>query len=31
MNKDHTLGWDPTDPDKENPYRTVYPEWFEDL
>lgn len=31
MNADHTLGWDPTDPDKENPYRTVYPEWFEDL
>lgn len=28
MNADHTLGWDPTDPDKENPYRTVYPEWF---
>ena len=31
MNADHTLGWDPTDPDKENPYRTVYPEWFKDL
>ena len=31
MNKDHTLGWDPTDPDKENPYRAVYPEWFKDL
>ena len=30
MNKDQTLGWDPTDPDKENPYRTVYPEWFTD-
>ena len=29
MNKDHTLGWDPTDPDKENPYREIYPEWFE--
>ena len=29
MNADHTLGWDPTDPDKENPYRAVYPEWFE--
>ena len=28
-NADHTLGWDPTDPDPENPYRTVYPEWFE--
>ena len=29
MNADHTLGWDPTDPDKENPYREIYPEWFE--
>ena len=28
MNADHTLGWDPTDPDRENPYREVYPEWF---
>ena len=28
MNADHTLGWDPTDPDKENPYREIYPEWF---
>ena len=28
MNADHTLGWDPTDPDKENPYRKIYPEWF---
>ena len=31
MNEDHTLGWDPTDPDEENPYRAVYPEWFQDL
>ena len=31
MNADHTLGWDPTDPDEENPYRAVYPEWFKDL
>ena len=31
MNADQTLGWDPTDPDEENPYRAVYPEWFEDL
>ena len=31
MNADHTLGWDPTDPDKENPYRAVYPEWFRDI
>ena len=31
MNADHTLGWDPTDPDRENPYRAVYPEWFKDL
>ena len=30
MNADHTLGWDPTDPDKENPYREIYPEWFTD-
>ena len=30
MNASHTLGWDPTDPDKENPYREVYPEWFAD-
>ena len=29
MNADYTLGWDPTDPDPENPYRAVYPEWFE--
>ena len=29
MNAKHTLGWDPTDPDEENPYRAVYPEWFE--
>ena len=29
MNADHTLGWDPTDPDPENPYRQIYPEWFE--
>ena len=28
MNADHTLGWDPTDPDAENPYREIYPEWF---
>ena len=28
MNEDQTLGWDPTDPDPENPYRDVYPEWF---
>ncbi len=31
MNADQTLGWDPTDPDPENPYRAVYPEWFKDL
>ena len=30
MNKDQTLGWDPTDPDPENPYREIYPEWFND-
>ena len=29
MNADQTLGWDPTDPDPENPYRAIYPEWFE--
>ncbi len=31
MNKKHTLGWDPTDPDKDNPYRAIYPEWFKDI
>ncbi len=29
MSADQTLGWDPTDPDEENPYREIYPEWFE--